>query len=97
MDEDYLVQDEKHCHFTVFIRLPFSRGDFVDPPPVSTIQKGAALSLTNTHQIDWDSSKDRALWDILSKAPKGREADCTSFNIFNVLQRANCSQGKHCA
>jgi Atg29 N-terminal domain len=20
-------------HFTVFIRLPFDRGDFVDPPP----------------------------------------------------------------
>lgn len=21
-------------HFTVFIRLPFPRGDFIDPPPV---------------------------------------------------------------
>ena len=26
---------EPDCHFTVFIRLPFPRGDFVDPPPVS--------------------------------------------------------------
>ena len=24
-------------HFTVFVRLPFPRGDFVDPPPVSTL------------------------------------------------------------
>ena len=22
-------------HYTVFIRLPFARGEFVDPPPVS--------------------------------------------------------------
>lgn len=26
---------EAGCHFTVFIRLPFPRGDFVDPPPVA--------------------------------------------------------------
>ena len=49
---------EPDCHFTVLIRLPFPRGDFVDPPPVS-----------------WDSSKDRALWDILYRAEKGREVD----------------------
>ena len=99
MDEDHLVQDEKHCHFTVFIRLPFPRGDFVDPSPVSSTQSGAALlSLTNIHQIDWDSSKDRALWDILSRAPKGREADCTNFRLLNLLlQVANDYQGKHCA
>lgn len=49
---------EPKCHFTVFIRLPFPRGDFVDPPPVA-----------------WDSSNDRALWDILYRADKGREVD----------------------
>ncbi len=49
---------EPECHFTVFIRLPFPRGNFVDPPPVA-----------------WDSSKDRALWDILYRADKGREVD----------------------
>lgn len=98
MDENHLAQDEKHCHFTVFIRLPFPRGDFVDPPPVSTTQKGAALSLINIPQIDWDSSKDRALWDILSRAPKGREADCTNFSTLNIFpQVANDYQGKHCA
>ncbi|KAL8829864.1 MAG: hypothetical protein Q9170_005987 [Blastenia crenularia] len=46
-------------HFTVFIRCPFPRGDFVDPPPVN-----------------WDSTKDQTLWDILSRTSKGREVDC---------------------
>lgn len=27
---------EGNSKFTVFIRLPFSRGDFVDPPAAST-------------------------------------------------------------
>lgn len=45
-------------HFTVFIRCPFPRGDFVDPPPVN-----------------WDSTKDQTLWDILSRTSKGREID----------------------
>ncbi|KAK7972915.1 Autophagy-related 29 [Apiospora saccharicola] len=39
--------------YTVFIRLPFARGDFVDPPPVN-----------------WDSSKDEALWNIISEVAK---------------------------
>ncbi|RYO79932.1 hypothetical protein DL766_007426 [Monosporascus sp. MC13-8B] len=39
--------------YTVYIRLPFPRGDFVDPPPVN-----------------WDSSKDEALWKIVSKVSK---------------------------
>ena len=59
---------EVDCHFTVFIRLPFPRGGFVDPPPVA-----------------WDSSKDRALWDILYRAEKGREVDwyglASQFNV----------------
>ncbi|KUM63106.1 hypothetical protein ACN42_g3992 [Penicillium freii] len=41
-------------NFTVFIRIPFPRGDFVDPPPV-----------------EWNASKDQALWDILSRPSKG--------------------------
>ena len=28
------VQDSE-IHYTVFVRVPFPRGDFVDPPPVS--------------------------------------------------------------
>ncbi|KAI0805401.1 hypothetical protein GGR55DRAFT_654968 [Xylaria sp. FL0064] len=39
--------------YTVFIRLPFPRGDFVDPLPVN-----------------WDPSKDEALWGIISKLSK---------------------------
>ncbi|TAQ89501.1 hypothetical protein B7494_g2166 [Chlorociboria aeruginascens] len=42
--------------YTVFIRLPFPRGEFVDPPAV-----------------EWDASKDKALWKILSKASKNSD------------------------
>ncbi|CDM31838.1 hypothetical protein DTO013E5_1922 [Penicillium roqueforti] len=38
-----------NTNFTVFIRLPFPRGDFVE----------------------WNASKDQALWDILSRPSKG--------------------------
>ena len=59
------------CHFTVFIRLPFPRYDFVDPPPVA-----------------WDSLKDRALWDILYRAEKGREVDWQALaSEFDVTLR----------
>jgi hypothetical protein len=46
--------EPKDTNFTVFIRLPFPRGDFVDPPPV-----------------EWNTAKDNALWDILSRPSKG--------------------------
>ncbi|KAK7734752.1 hypothetical protein SLS53_007858 [Cytospora paraplurivora] len=44
---------ESETTYTVFIRVPFPRGDFVDPPPVN-----------------WDASKDEALWKILSGLAK---------------------------
>ncbi|RFU27056.1 hypothetical protein B7463_g9278, partial [Scytalidium lignicola] len=44
--------------YTVFVRLPFPRGDFIDPPPV-----------------EWDDTKDKALWKILSKASKNSDID----------------------
>lgn len=34
-------------HYTVFIRLPFPRGDFVDPPEV-----GYAVSLIKSLSVD---------------------------------------------
>lgn len=34
--------EPKDTNFTVFIRLPFPRGDFVDPPPVSVLDTHAA-------------------------------------------------------
>ncbi|KAK6331007.1 hypothetical protein TWF718_003198 [Orbilia javanica] len=36
--------------YTVYLRLPFPRNGFVDPPPV-----------------DWDASKERSLWRVISK------------------------------
>ncbi|KAI1392368.1 uncharacterized protein F4822DRAFT_425577 [Hypoxylon trugodes] len=53
--------------FTVFVRLPFPRGDFIDPPP-----------------SNWDSSKDEALWSIISRL-SGTEVDWNEIaNRFEV-------------
>ncbi|KZF21115.1 hypothetical protein L228DRAFT_248880 [Xylona heveae TC161] len=56
-----------NVHFTVFIRLPFPRGDFVDPPPV-----------------DWDASKDRSLWKVLSQA--SRSADINWHDLADQFE-----------
>ena len=47
-----------NVHYTLLIRLPFPRGDFVDPP-----------------QVEWDASKDRKLWKIISKNSKSADID----------------------
>ena len=62
--------------FTVFIRLPFPRGDFVDPPPVSAASQLISISLTR--QVEWNAAKDQALWNILSRPSKGDDLDCNS-------------------
>lgn len=66
-----------NIHYTVFIRLPFPRGDFVDPPSVSfPISRNGAKD-TNGYQVDWNVNKDRELSDLLSKTTaKGRDIDC---------------------
>ncbi|KAI1076978.1 hypothetical protein F5B20DRAFT_553638 [Whalleya microplaca] len=48
-----MASSQSEPTYTVFVRLPFPRGDFVDPPPAN-----------------WDSSKDEALWSIISKLSK---------------------------
>lgn len=56
------------AHYTVFIRLPFKRGDFQDPTPV-----------------EWDSTKDKALWKLISKASNTKELDWEDISLkFNV-------------
>ncbi|MCJ1473488.1 hypothetical protein MMC13_002139 [Lambiella insularis] len=45
-------------HYTVFVRVPFPRDDFVDPPAVQ-----------------WNASKDQALWKILSSSSRDTEID----------------------
>ncbi len=50
---------ELEDHFTVFVRLPFNRGDFVDPPPVAwSAAKERALwdvisKQSRGNEIDW--------------------------------------------
>lgn len=61
---------EVENHFTVFIRLPFKRGNFVDPPPVA-----------------WSATKERALWDVISKQSRGNEINWTDLaEQFEVTQ-----------
>lgn len=45
---------EQKVHYTVLVRLPFPRGDFVDPA-----------------QVEWDATKDQALWKIISRPMAG--------------------------
>ncbi|KAI9651987.1 MAG: hypothetical protein M1831_007279 [Alyxoria varia] len=64
-------------HYTVFIRVPLFRRDFVDPP-----------------LVDWDASKDKALWKILSRNPRSADIDwkalATKFDVTLpfILQQA---------
>ncbi|KIV80488.1 hypothetical protein PV11_07986 [Exophiala sideris] len=50
---------ETENHYTVFIRLPFNRGDFIDPPPVawSAAKESALWNIISRqakdNQIDW--------------------------------------------
>ena len=58
-------------HFTVFVRMPYKRGTFVDPPPVV-----------------WNTAKEHALWDILSRMAKNSDTDWKSLaEQFQVSER----------
>ncbi|EXJ64533.1 hypothetical protein A1O7_00869 [Cladophialophora yegresii CBS 114405] len=59
-----MTPPEVENHFTVFVRLPFNRGDFVDPPPVNwSAAKERALwdilSRQTNNQIDWRALAER--------------------------------------
>lgn len=47
---------ESDVHYTVFVRLPFPRSDFQEPP-----------------QVQWDFSKDKQLWKLISKVPNSKQ------------------------
>ena len=70
--------------FTVLIRLPFARGDFVDPPQVRTWRLHPSLvgpKLTG-NQADWNAAKDRELWKAISKSSKTSDLNCACFLFF---------------
>lgn len=72
--------DPSDTNFTVFIRLPFPRNEFVDPPPVfhfylKAVAVYECLTIL-TGQVEWNAAKDHALWDILSRPSKGDNIDC---------------------
>ncbi|KAK5047974.1 hypothetical protein LTR84_006164 [Exophiala bonariae] len=63
--------DQPEHHFTVFVRMPYKRGTFVDPPPVV-----------------WNTTKEHALWDILSRMAKNSDTDWKSLaEQFEVSER----------
>jgi hypothetical protein len=43
-------EKEPDSHFTVFIRLPFPRGDFIDPPPVNSLGQPLQHGVTDMHR-----------------------------------------------
>lgn len=67
---------DSSVHYTCFIRLPFPRGDFVDPPQVISLETDSYRKATDHIKVDWNSTKDRALWKIISKASNSKELDC---------------------
>ncbi|KAF2146290.1 uncharacterized protein K452DRAFT_283565 [Aplosporella prunicola CBS 121167] len=61
---------EPQVRYTVVVRLPFSRGAFVDPA-----------------QVEWDATKDQALWKIISKNARTSELDWQELALrFEVPQ-----------
>ncbi|KIW77911.1 hypothetical protein Z517_07744 [Fonsecaea pedrosoi CBS 271.37] len=62
---DNTTMAEIEDHFTVFVRLPFNRGDFVDPPPVAwSAAKERALwdvmsRQSKNNEIDWKALSER--------------------------------------
>ena len=75
-----------NVHYTVFIRLPFPRGDFVDPPSVSVSGPRYRPNSANREQVDWNANKDRELSDLLSKATaKGRDIDCETREYIDAF------------
>ena len=55
------AETKPDTHYTVLIRLPFPRHDFVEPA-----------------QVEWDASKEKKLWKILSQASGGNVINCES-------------------
>lgn len=66
--------------FTVLVRLPFPRGDFVDPPAVRFHSHrppppvSHSCSMLTSIQPNWTAAKDRVLWEALLQPSKA--IDC---------------------
>lgn len=67
-----------NVHYTLLIKLPFARGDFEDPPQVCHIMLCTLIvmtRLTRMDQVEWDATKDKKLWKIISKNSKSADID----------------------
>lgn len=75
--------------YVVYIRLPFERRGFVDPPQVSTVFEskkttGCSGGLT-AEQVDWNDAKERYLWRVLSRSGRSTDLDCIAPLISPVV------------
>lgn len=77
--------------YTVYIRLPFPRNGFVDPPRVGLREGGSCESggtLVDTRQVEWDATKERYLWKVISRGNRNADVDCKPSHpasLCNVL------------
>ncbi|RKF58732.1 Autophagy-related protein 29 [Golovinomyces cichoracearum] len=82
------------AQYIVFIRVPFPRGNFVDPPPVITTSLIFEASLSK--QVDWNAAKDKQLSKILSNTSRKSDIDwnnlATKFEVplTFLLQQIAC-------
>ena len=84
-------------HFTVLVRLPFARGDFVDPHPVGCERIRCSFGMLTGCQSEWTSEKDRELWEILSRSSaKAQDLDCKLIKTRNIPVFAEIHKGTHC-
>jgi Atg29 N-terminal domain len=67
---------EVENHFTVFVRLPFNRGEFVDPPPVLAQIVLGNRTLLMLSQVSWNAAKEKGLWEIISRQSRSNELNC---------------------
>lgn len=67
-------------HFTVFVRVPFNRGQFFDPQPVGVPIIVRVATFLILRQVAWNASKEKELWEIISRQSKSNEINCMSEN-----------------
>lgn len=75
---DQPAEEGRNPRYHVYVRLPFNRGDFVDPGTVSRTVQSDKTSLTISSKVNWDEKKSEALWSILSDSSLA-DVDCQYF------------------
>jgi hypothetical protein len=80
---DPAADEPREPRYHVYIRLPFERGDFVDPGTVSlALCPSHAPSITDlSSKVNWDEKKSEALWGFISGSSSLENVNCMSYSI----------------